>query len=74
MQGTTDNSTSLSTPPRGLANAVRRAARASARRPKTALLLWVALIAGLIVAGSMTGTREITAAEAGVGESADAQR
>ena len=69
MQRPTNDHTSLSTPPRGLANAVRRAARTSARRPKTALLLWMALIVGLIVAGSMTGTREITASEAGVGES-----
>lgn len=65
---------SLSTPSRGLAGAVRRAARASARRPKTALALWMALIVGLIAAGSMVGTRDITASEAGAGESGEAQQ
>lgn len=65
---------SQSTPSRGLAGAVRRTARASARRPKTTLLLWMTLIVGLLVAGMQVGTREMTATEAGVGESAQAQR
>lgn len=74
MNGSTPNSTSLSTPVRGLAGAVRRTARASARRPKTVLALWFALIAGLIVAGSMVGTRQITDTEATVGETNQAER
>ena len=74
MTRPTPHTPSLSTPSRGLAGAVRRTARASARRPKTALLCWVLLIAGLITAGSMTGTREITDAESGVGESGEVQR
>ena len=65
---------SLSIPVRGLAGLVQRAARASGRRPKTAIALWLALIVGLIAAGSMTGTREMTATEAAVGQSGDAQR
>ncbi len=63
-----------STSSRGLAGVVRRSARASARRPKTALALWLLLIAGLIAAGSITGTREITEGESGVGESGEVQR
>jgi RND superfamily putative drug exporter len=65
---------SLSTPSGGLSGLVQRAARASGRRPKTAIALWLALIVGLIAAGSMTGTREMTSVEASVGESGDAAR
>ncbi len=65
---------SLSTPSRGLAGIVQRAARASGRRPKTAIALWLVLIAGLIAAGSMTGTRQLSSSDAGVGESGDAER
>lgn len=65
---------SQSTPIRGLAGAVRRAARASARRPKIAIALWVLLIAGLLAAGSAVGTRDISATEDTVGESGSAER
>ncbi|GIK76424.1 MAG: membrane protein [Actinomycetes bacterium] len=65
---------SLSTPARGLSGVVQRAARASARRPKTAIALWFVLIVGLVAAGSMTGTREMTSVEASTGESGDAAR
>ena len=62
---------SLSTPSRGLAGIVQRAARASGRRPKTAIALWLLLIAGLIAAGSMTGTKELSSTDAGVGQSGE---
>jgi RND superfamily putative drug exporter len=65
---------SLSTPSRGLSGLVQRAARVSGRRPKVAIALWLALIVGLIAAGSMTGTREMSSADAAVGESGDAAR
>jgi len=64
----------LSTPARGLAGLVQRAARASGRRPKTAITLWLVLIVGLVAAGSMTGTRQLSSTDAGVGESGDADR
>ncbi len=65
---------SLSTPARGLAGFVQRAARASGRRPKTAIALWLALIVGLIAAGSMTGTRELKGPETSVGETRVAEQ
>jgi len=65
---------SLSTPARGLAGLVQRAARASGRRPKTAIALWLVLIVGLVAAGSMTGTKQLSNTDAGVGESGDADR
>ena len=74
MNGSTPHNPSPSTPSRGLAGAVRRTARASARRPKTVIALWFLLIGGLIFAGSTTGTREITDTEASVGESGQAER
>ena len=74
MRERTEQFKSLSTPVRGLAGLVQRAARASGRRPKTAIALWLVLIVGLIAAGSMTGTREMTSTEAAVGQSGDAQR
>ena len=65
---------SLSTPSRGLAGVVQRAARASGRRPKAAIALWLALIVGLIAAGSMTGTKQLSTTDAGVGQSGEAGR
>jgi len=65
---------SLSTPSRGLSGLVQRAARASGRRPKTAIALWLVLVVGLVAAGSITGTRQLSDTEAGVGESGDADR
>ncbi len=73
MNGSTPPNPSPSTPSRGLAGAVRRTARASARRPKTVIALWFLLIAGLILAGSMVGTREVTNTEATVGETHEAE-
>ena len=56
------------------ASAVRRAARACARRPKTVIALWLLLVIGCAGAGAMTGTKQLTDAEAGVGESGRADR
>jgi len=55
-----------------LARGVRRAAGVAARRPKTAIALWVVLVIGCLVAGGMTGTRELSDAESGAGQSARA--
>jgi uncharacterized membrane protein YdfJ with MMPL/SSD domain len=63
---------SPSLPPRpdgALARTVRRAAGAAAARPRTAIALWLVLVAGCLVAGGMAGTRSLTETEAGVGES-----
>ena len=49
-----------------------RCAAASARFPKTVILLWLLLVAGFVTAGAMTGTKSLTGADAGVGESAQA--
>jgi RND superfamily putative drug exporter len=65
---------SLSTPNRGLAGFVQRAARVSGRRPKTAIVLWLALIVGLVFAGSSAGTKEISDVDAGIGESGEVLR
>ena len=59
-------------PPGLLARVTRRAAAASSRRPKTVILLWLVLIAGLVFAGSSVGTKSLTDAESGVGDSATA--
>ena len=57
-----------------LARITRRSAAASARRPKTVILLWLLLVIGFVAAGAMTGTQSLTGADAGVGESAKADR
>jgi RND superfamily putative drug exporter len=56
-----------------LARAVQRVAGASARRPRTTILLWLVLVAGCLVAGGLTGTRTLDAGST-VGESARADR
>jgi RND superfamily putative drug exporter len=53
---------------------VRRAAAASARRPRTTLALWLLFVAVLAAGGSMAGTRTLTDAEGEVGEAARADR
>ena len=55
-----------------LARMVRRAAGASARRPKTMIVLWLLFVAGCLAAGVATGTRTLTESESGIGESARA--
>ena len=57
-----------------LARVTRACAAASARRPKTTVLLWILLVAGFVTAGAITGTNALTGADAGVGESAKADR
>ncbi|WP_205698367.1 MMPL family transporter [Conexibacter sp. SYSU D00693] len=52
-----------------LAGGVRRAAGAAARFPKSVVLLWLVLIAGCIMAGSLTGTKELSDVDAGTGDS-----
>ncbi|HMJ37572.1 MAG TPA: MMPL family transporter [Baekduia sp.] len=72
---TSSPSSDSSQPVRGdgaLAGAVRRAAGASARRPRTMIALWLVLVIGCFVAGGLAGTKELTGAQAGVGESARA--
>jgi uncharacterized membrane protein YdfJ with MMPL/SSD domain len=55
-------------------HSIHRAARASARRPKAVIALWLLLVIGCATAGAMTGTRQLTDAESGVGESGRADR
>ncbi|MBX5443022.1 MAG: MMPL family transporter, partial [Solirubrobacteraceae bacterium] len=57
-----------------LAGAVRRAAAASARRPRRTIALWLLLVAVLAAAGAATGMRTLTGAEQGTGPSAQADR
>ncbi|HTE59606.1 MAG TPA: MMPL family transporter [Solirubrobacteraceae bacterium] len=59
-------------PDGALARGVRRVAGVAAARPKTAIALWLVLVVGCIVAGGLSGTRSMTDAEAGAGESARA--
>jgi uncharacterized membrane protein YdfJ with MMPL/SSD domain len=63
----------MPTPTRfSLAGAVRRTANASARRPRITIVLWLVMVAALVVAGAMTGTRMLTGSESGTGDSARA--
>jgi uncharacterized membrane protein YdfJ with MMPL/SSD domain len=64
-----DRMTSPRVPDR-LSRLVQRAAGASARRPRTVIVLWLLFVVGCFAAGSMTGTQTLTDAEWGVGESA----
>jgi RND superfamily putative drug exporter len=53
-----------------LARITLRSAAASARRPKTVIVLWLLLVAGFVTAGAMTGTKSLT--QTSVGESGKA--
>ena len=53
-----------------IAAVVRRVAGASARRPKAAIALWLVLVIGCLAGGALTGTKTLTDAQSGVGESA----
>ena len=59
--------------PGGLARFVRGAARASARRPKLVIALWLALIVACFAGGSIAGTRSLSDAASGSGQSAHAE-
>ncbi len=55
-----------------LARVVRRLSRAAARRPLLTIALWLLLVAGCVIAGMSAGTKQLTNAQTGVGESARA--
>src|ERR1700753_1663950 len=55
-----------------LARAVSAVSGASARHPKTMVVLWLVLIAGCIFAGGAAGTKTLSNAGSGTGESARA--
>jgi uncharacterized membrane protein YdfJ with MMPL/SSD domain len=74
MSITTPHSTPAAqtrTPPT-LARLVGGAARGASRRPKLTILLWLALVAGCLLAGGLSGTRQLSNAASGTGESAHA--
>jgi uncharacterized membrane protein YdfJ with MMPL/SSD domain len=60
------------TPHGTLARVVQRAARSSARRPKTVIALWLALVVACIAGGSATGSRMLSNSASNVGPSARA--
>jgi uncharacterized membrane protein YdfJ with MMPL/SSD domain len=63
------------TSPNGLlARLTARVSGASARRPKTVILLWLVLVVGMVMAGSMAGTKMLSDADSGVGDSAKAMQ
>lgn len=55
-----------------LACAVRRLSRTAARRPGLTISLWLLFVAACVVAGATVGTKSLTNAQTGVGESARA--
>ena len=57
----------------GIARMVRVAARVSARRPKLVITLWLVLIAGCVIGGGLVGTRRLSSADSGSGESGRAE-
>jgi uncharacterized membrane protein YdfJ with MMPL/SSD domain len=57
-----------------LARAVRRAAAASARRPRRVILAWLLFVVACSVVGAMAGTKTLTDSQTGTGESARADR
>lgn len=59
--------------PRGLARLVGGGARGASRRPKLTIFLWLALVVGCLVAGGLSGTRQLSNAASGTGESAAAE-
>jgi uncharacterized membrane protein YdfJ with MMPL/SSD domain len=63
---------SASEPSGRLARAVSYVSGASARHPKTMVALWLALIAGCIFTGAAAGTKTLSHAGSGTGESARA--
>ena len=60
------------TPHGTLARVVQRAARSSARRPKTVIALWLALVVACIALGSSVGSRMLSNSGSNVGQSARA--
>jgi uncharacterized membrane protein YdfJ with MMPL/SSD domain len=67
------NSPDISSAPDGpLARVVSRLSGAAAQRPRLTISLWLLLVAACIMAGASVGTRSLTNAQTGVGESARA--
>src|SRR5579875_3256783 len=60
-------------PPGAVARCVRRAARASAHRPKTVIALWLALVFACTSLGSLSGARVLSESGSNVGQSARAE-
>jgi uncharacterized membrane protein YdfJ with MMPL/SSD domain len=70
MKTTPSSTTSGATAGHGLlARFVHAAARSAARRPKTTVALWLALIVACVAAGSLAGMRTLSQSESGTGES-----
>jgi uncharacterized membrane protein YdfJ with MMPL/SSD domain len=59
-------------PDGALARSVRRVSAASARRPKTTIVIWLLLVVACVVGGAMVGTKSLSESQSGVGESARA--
>jgi uncharacterized membrane protein YdfJ with MMPL/SSD domain len=59
--------------PSRTARLVHAAARASARRPKIVIMLWLALVAGCVISGSLVGTKSLSNVDSGSGESGRAE-
>jgi uncharacterized membrane protein YdfJ with MMPL/SSD domain len=72
MSITTPHSTPAAEP-KGLARLVGGAARGASRRPKLTIALWLMLVVGCLVAGGLSGTRQLSNAASGTGESAAAE-
>ena len=58
---------------KGLTRLVGGAARGASRRPKLTIALWLMLVVGCLVAGGLSGTRQLSNAASGTGESAAAR-
>jgi uncharacterized membrane protein YdfJ with MMPL/SSD domain len=58
---------------RGIARLVHAATLASARRPKTVIMLWLALVAGCVIGGALVGTKSLSNVDSGSGESGRAE-
>jgi uncharacterized membrane protein YdfJ with MMPL/SSD domain len=63
---------SNSSPHSLISRAVTRAARASSRRPRVTIALWLVLIVACVAGGTLAGTRTLGVAASGTGESAAA--
>ena len=73
MENTPSSTTSGGSAGAGvLSRFVHAAARSAARRPKTTVALWLALIVACVVLGSSAGMRTLSNSESGTGESARA--
>jgi RND superfamily putative drug exporter len=66
------NSYSISDPDGALARTVQRISRAAARRPRLTIVMWLLLVAACVMAGASVGTKHLSHAQTGVGESARA--